>query len=162
MKKYLTILFFVFLSCGEKENNYKSENIIFQATTQGNSVAGNSTIQLFSNKDLRICNSGGIGQDCYVGKYQITNDTLSFFDLVGNTGLISDRFLIIRYSEQDSLYWKDKKKNKYSNWEGIKKEILSSGYSGEILPIDSSNNIIFEEYPMCIVKDSIKYPLKTN
>jgi len=158
----LASLFFVFLSCWEKATKFKSENIIFQATTQGNSVVGNSTIQLFSTKDLRLCNSGGIGQDCYVGKYQIANDTLSFFDLIGNTGLISDRFLIVRYSEQDSLYWKDKKNNEYLTWEDFKKEILSSDYLGELLPIDSDNNIIFEEYPMGIVKDSIKYPLKTN
>ncbi len=156
MKKYLTIPFFVFLSCGEKVNRFISENIIVQATTQGNSVVGNSTIQLFSTKDFRLCNSGGIGQDCYVGKYQIANDTLSFFDLVGNTGLISDRFLIIRYAEQDSLYWKDKKNNEYSTWEDFKKETLSSDYLGEILPIDSGNNIIFGEYPLGIVKDSIK------
>lgn len=156
VKKYLAILFFVFLSCGEKSNKFKSENIIFQATTQGNSVVGNSTIQLFSTKDLRLCNSGGIGQDCYVGKYQIANDTLSFFDLFGNTGLISDRFLIIRYSEQDSLYWKDKKSNEYSTWEDFKKETLSSDYLGEILPIDSNNNIIFEKYHLGIIKDSIK------
>lgn len=156
VKRYLIILFFAFIACGEKATKFKSENIIFQATTQGNSVAGNNTIQLFSNKDLRICNSGGIGKDCYIGKYQITNDTISFFDLVGNTGLISDRFLIIRYSEQDSLYWKVKKNNEYSTWEDFKKEILSSNYLGEILPLDSGNNIIFEEYSLGIVKDSIK------
>jgi hypothetical protein len=118
----VTLLLYSCLS----SDNHREESKIFHAAPSTGGI-GALYFALYDDNSYQICNSGGIGQDCYSGRFELHKDTLVLLDLNKEIPLKSNQFLIIRYSEQDSNYWKRKYSGTSYSWQDSKRIDTSNG-----------------------------------
>jgi len=113
---------------------------------------------LYSDKTYQICSSGGIGQSCYSGNYELNKDTLTLKNLNKDIHLNSSRFLIKRYSEQDSTYWKWKYReyNNVHTWSEYKWEDSVIGGTGDVYQLNKQNETMKDDIHFIIRLDSLK------
>jgi hypothetical protein len=143
MKLYNSILTLVLVtgSCTSSSDTFREEGEIFHAAPPTHSVAGELYFGLYNDNTYEICNNGGLGQDCYCGKFKLDRDTLTLLDLDRNVPLKSNKLFILRYAEQDSMYWKRKYRNNPSSWQDVKWHDTINGL-GAVYQLDNNNRLL--------------------
>lgn len=143
MKQLLFILTLALTvsSCTSSSDTFREEGEIFHAAPPTNSVAGELYFGLYKDNTYQICNSGGLGQDCYSGKFKLNKDTLILLELNKNIPLKSNKLLIIRYTKQDSSYWKWKYSNNPNSWQALKSDDIIKS-SGDVFQLDLNNRLM--------------------
>src|SRR5689334_17528612 len=76
---------------------HREEGKIFHACIPNNGAVGGLYFGLYEDHTYQICSVGGVGQDCYEGKFLLNKDTLILLDLSKQIYLKSNKFLISRY-----------------------------------------------------------------
>jgi hypothetical protein len=153
---FLLCLPTLFFACSQHKKEFKEENKILHAGPSSGGI-GSLSFELYNDSTYRISNSGGIGEDVYTGTYSIKNDVITFNNLDTTSSLKHNRLLIFRYSEQDSLYWKNKYPNSFSKWQDFKSRDSAMGGYGDIYQIDDNNQITANETHFIIRSDSLKH-----
>ena len=87
-------------SCLPASDLHKEEDKIFHACIPDGGAVGGLYFGLYKDHTYQICSTGGIGQDCYEGKYLLNQDTLILIDLDKEIHLKSNKLLISRYHEE--------------------------------------------------------------
>jgi hypothetical protein len=159
MIRLLIILFgalVILSSCHHMGDNQRQGDKIFQASMSNE--MGDLFFGLYKDSTYQICASGRIAQDCFSGKYDLKNDTLILLNLNPEVNLKYNRLLIVRYSDADSSYWKNKYPNNTASWQTLKLKDLNNG-PGDVYQIDSNNQIARDSTAKSFVikMDSLKY-----
>jgi hypothetical protein len=129
----LTILFLI-ISCGSKLND---KNKIFHAGPNESGI-GATFFSLYKGNYYEFCDGDFMNPCCYSGNYRLNGDTLTLENLILNERVKNNRFIIYRFNEQDSSYWK----NKYpesSDWKYSKVSDSLRGFLGDIYELDEKN-----------------------
>lgn len=132
----VSIVSFLFnlVSCSP---NIIEENKIFHAGPNESGFGG-TFFSLYKNNYYQFCDGDFMNPGCYSGSYSLNEDTLTLDGLKLNDHLKSNRFLIYRFSKQDSSYWQ----NKYpmsNNWRESKESDSLRGFEGDIYELDENN-----------------------
>lgn len=122
-------------------NVLRKKKEIFHAGPPGHSVVGNLYFALYDDHTYRICNVGGIGQDCYSGNFEIVGDTITLQNLDKRVPLPSNRLLILEYKDLDSSYWKWKYKENPNSWQRLQWQDTVVA-SGDVYPLASDNSLV--------------------
>lgn len=128
-------------SCSIKqkgEDKLKEEDKIFHAAPS-DSGFGATFFGLFKNNKYEFCDGDFMDDGCYTGDYELNGDTLTLHDLKLNDHVRSNRFIIYRFDEQDSTYWKKKYPTSNEDWTELKKSDYLRGNSGDIYELDKNN-----------------------
>ncbi len=152
---YFLLLLIIFSSCDSIDKRFEEENKTFHAAPSTSGI-GSLYFALYKDNNYRICNSGGVGENCYIGKYLANGDTITLNKLNIESSLKYNRFIIKRYSEQDSSYWKWKYIRSNRPWSELKELDILMGGTGDIYQIDKKNNIAQYEYSFIIRLDSLQ------
>ena len=137
------ILLFItsIFSCESKIQKPNEKDLIFHAGPSTGGVVGQVYFQLFTDSRYYICNSGGIGEDCYTGIYELHNDTIILENLDKGSSLKFNRLIIYRYYNQDSNYWKWKYPHLSWEWWELKRRDSILESTGDVYQINNKNNI---------------------
>jgi hypothetical protein len=158
-KLYLIILSFTISldACSHSDKHREAEKIFHAGPSSGG--IGALYFALYTDKTYQICSSGGIGQDCYSGNFNLKRDTLTLIELNKEISLKSNKLLIIRYAEQDSSFWNWKytKSIGVSTWQDFKRRDLSLGGTGDVYQLNDRNELMKDESHFIIRLDSLKY-----
>lgn len=120
-------------SCSSSSDKHREEGKIFHAAPMSGGI-GSLYFGLYDDQTYQICNSGGLGQNCYSAKFNLQNDTLTLLGLNKDIPLNSNRLLIIKYNEQDSNSWQDLKRQDTAN------------SLGDVYQLDSKNKLLDGKY----------------
>ncbi len=141
MKLYNSILTLALIisSCSSSSTHRESGKIFHAGPPTGG--IGALYFGLYKDGTYQICNSGGLGQDCYSGDFKLNKDTLTLLDLNKNVPLQSNRLLILRYKDLDSNYWKWKYKDNPNGWQRLQWQdtVLATG---DVYQLDSNNDLM--------------------
>ncbi|MGC4104062.1 hypothetical protein [Ferruginibacter sp.] len=158
MKLYLIILASITLlsSCFYSDESREQGKIFHAGPSTGG--IGAMYFALFNDHTYQLCNSGGIGQDCYTGNFELHRDTLTLTNLDKKIPLHSGRFIIKRYAEQDSSYWNWKyaKNIGISTWQDFRSEDLIMEGIGDVYQLNDSNQLMKDDIYFIIRLDSLK------
>lgn len=101
IKKIIAVLFIVFSlgSCFPSGDVHREEGKIFHACIPNSGAVGGLYFGLYNDQQYQICSTGGVGQNCYTGKYVLNNDTLTLLGLSSAIHLKSNKLLIKPYSQ---------------------------------------------------------------
>lgn len=116
----------------------KEEDKIFHAAPS-DSGFGTTFFSLYKNNKYEFCDGDFMDNGCYTGDYELKGDTLILHDLKLNDHVRSNRFIIYRFVEQDSSYWKKKYPKSNEDWKELRKSDSLSGNSGDIYELDKDN-----------------------
>lgn len=158
IKVYLFPLLFsvTFNSCSHSDK-HREEGKIFHAGPSSGGI-GALYFGLYNDNKYQICNSGGLGQDCYSGNFILNKDTLTLIKLTKEVPLKSNKLILIRYAEQDSSFWKWKyaKSIGVSTWLDFKWRDSAMGGSGDVYQLNERNERMKDELQFVIRLDSLK------
>jgi hypothetical protein len=170
MNSTRSYIFFIIISliinaCSTFSASRREEGKIFHAAPMSGGI-GALSFGLYNDSNYEICNSGGLGQFCYSGEFKLNRDTLTLIDLHKDVPLKSNKFLILRYAEQDSTYWEWKYSRQYTSfsadrklgkwiWQQFKGSDLALG-EGDIYQLDNNGIPIKDEYHFIIRFDSLR------
>jgi hypothetical protein len=144
-KLYISILIIaLMLSSCFSSDTHREEGKIFHAGPMSGGI-GALYFGLYNDNTYQICNSGGIGQTCYSGKFKLDKDTLILLDLNKNVPLKSDKLLIVRYNDQDSNYWKWKYSRVPNSWQHLKRQDSINGL-GDVYQLDKNNKLMNDQH----------------
>jgi hypothetical protein len=158
IKLYLSSLAFILtLSSCSHSDTHREEGKIFHAGPMSGGV-GALYFALYDDNTYEICNSGGIGQECYSGNFKLDKDTLTLPDLNKKIPLKSNKLVLIRYAEQDSSFWnwKYSKSIGVSTWRDFQLRDSAVGGKGDVYQLDDSNKLMKDESYFIIRLDSLK------
>lgn len=108
------------------------------------SIKGSFEFSLYNNHTYEVCTTGDVETHCYSGTYSLKGDTLVLEDLSKDVPLYTNRLLIVRYSQQDSMYWKWKYPNRVQAWQDLKEEDLIVNGLGDVYELDDQNEPVRE------------------
>lgn len=155
---HLIILIYsiLFTSCSNSDK-HREEGKIFHAGPSANGI-GSLYFALYDDDTYQICNSGGVGQDCYTGNFNLSKDTLTLFELNKEVPVKSNRLIIKRYFEQDSTFWKWKyaKSIGTSTWVDFKWRDSALGGTGNVYQLNDKSELMKDEAHFIIRLDSLK------
>ena len=145
--KIIIVLFFsmvtIFISCSSPEVFSEQDKIFHGGSSTGG--IGSLYFALYKNNRYQVCNSGGIGEDCYSGNFELKNDTIILLNLDKQVPLKFNRLIILRYNKQDSSFWKMKYSNNHFPWQDLKQNDSMLGGSGDIYQLDNRNKIVWDK-----------------
>ena len=127
------ILFLV--SCSAKLDE---KDKIFQAAPNMSDGIGGTFFSLYKNNKYQFCDGNFMDPGCYTGTYNLVGDTLTLINLKLNDHVKSNRFIIFRFSEVDSTYWKRKYSNSGLHWNDLRMND-SLNALGDIYELDEKN-----------------------
>ena len=110
------VLFFA--SCHYRLN--EADKIFHAAPSMSDGIGG-TYFCLYKNNKYEFCDGDFMDPGCYQGDFKLAGDTLTLVDLRLNDHVKSNRFIIYRFSEVDSTYWKTKYPDADFNWRELKK-----------------------------------------
>jgi hypothetical protein len=167
MKIHISILTLILIisSCSSSSDTHREHGKIFHAGPMSGGISA-LYFGLYDDNTYQICNSGGLGQDCYSDKFNLHKDTLTLLDLNKDIPLKSNRLIIRRYSTQDSTYWEWKYSRQYKEytsdktlgkwvWQEYKRSDMALG-QGDVYQLDTNNIVLKSEYHFIIQFDSLK------
>lgn len=155
--KGFSILFLMtlFLSC-ESELELKEEDKIFHAGPNMSGI-GATFFELYKNNIYNFCDGDFLDYGCYKGKYELNNNILTLSGLKLNDHVKNNRFIIYKYADQDSIYWKRKYPNSSLGWRKLKQSDIKSGSEGDIYELDNNDKPrIMAPYYYVIRMDKLK------
>jgi hypothetical protein len=158
MKFHNSILIFILIisSCSSSSDTHRENGKIFHAAPMSGGV-GALYFGLYDDGTYQICNSGGLGQECYSGEFKLNKDTLTLVGLNKHVPLKSDKLLILKYSELDSNYWKWKYKGNPNSWERLqwRDTVLAIG---DVYQLDDTDRLMNDktDYHFLIRLDDLK------
>jgi hypothetical protein len=157
MKLYFFIITLTITLSSCSTSEHREQGKIFHAGPSSGGI-GSLYFALYDDKTYQICNSGGVGQDCYSGKFSLIGDTLTLIDLDNAIPLKSEKLLILRYAEQDSTYWKWKYEKSIGiwTWEHLQWRDLAIGGIGDVYQLNDKNELMKDECYFIIRLDSLK------
>jgi hypothetical protein len=118
---------------------------------------GSLSFALYNDYRYRISNSGGFAEFIYSGTYSVNDNVITFNDLDRSSSLKYNRLLILRNTEEDNLYWKNKyPPSSLLMWENLRRQDSIKGSNGEIYQLDDYNQIATNETHFIIRLDSLK------
>ncbi len=129
-----TILFLA--SCNSKPDE---KDKIFQAVPSMSDGIGGTFFSLYKHNKYEFCDGDFMDPGCNTGTYKLVGDTLTLIDLKLNDHVRSTRFIIYRFSEVDSTYWKGKYSNSSLNWRDLKARDSLTGF-GDVYELDEKSN----------------------
>lgn len=136
----LSVLFLSLTAC-DRQDNLKEEDKIFHA---GPSNGGLSSIffGLYKTDKYKFCEGNFLNSGCYSGSFTLNGDTITLHDLRKSSQVKFNRFVICRYNEKDSSYWKWKYPAHSNRWKDVKWSDEAKGATGEVHQLDDLNNIV--------------------
>jgi len=145
-----------FISCDHSDKHREEDKIFHAAPSKGG--IGSLYFALYKDNTYEICNSGGVGQNCYSGAFILKRDTIIFYKLNKEIQLSSNRMIIKRYAEQDSTFWiwKYKISSNVSKWLEFKELDIAMGGIGDVYVLNTENEPLKEGTHFTIRMDSIK------
>jgi len=149
----------LWISC-EPKTQLKEEDKLFHA---GPVISGLSGIYFALYKDgkYQFCDGDFMYPGCYTGNFVLSGDTITLIGLRKHSSIPSNKFLIRRYVDMDSIYWQWKYPNHKADWQSMHKSDTLRGASGDILPIGQNGEIVFETRNDFIIRlDELKGPSK--
>jgi hypothetical protein len=152
------ILFGILLtlnSCFSHSDTHRENDKIFLAGPSSGGI-GALYFGLYKDHTYQICASSGIGQDCYSGEFVLNGDTVTLTGLDKKINIKYNRLVILRYSQQDSNYWKWKYAKPHLRWNEWKQRDSGLGTSGDVYEIDQNNRLDKNEIHFVIELDSLK------
>jgi len=152
-------------SCTSSPGSHRENAKIFHAAPMSGGI-GALYFGLYNDNTYQICNSSGLGQDCYSGKFKLDKDTLTLLDLNRDVPLRSNKLIIVRYNKQDSTYWEWKYSRQYESfssdrtlgkwkWQEFKNADMVLG-EGNVYQLAPNGIPIKDEYYFIIQLDSLK------
>lgn len=160
MKQILKLLIFSFatllmLSC-RPNIQLKEEDKLFHAGPNISSFGG-TFFGLYKNNIYEFCDGDFMDPGCYTGKYTVDGNVITLLDLKLNDHVKYNRYIIYRYSEQDSTYWLNKYPKASINWKNLQQDDIKSGSEGDIYTLDERNTPMTEvDYYHVIRYDKLK------
>ena len=160
MKNLVSIIIMLFqllnLSC---KTNLKESDKIFHAGPPMSGV-GSTFFGLYRNNVYEFCEGDFLDPGCYTGKYSLIGDTVILHKLRKSIRFENNKFLVRRYAEMDSSYWKWKYPNSELSWQDMKWSDSARGSEGDVLEISKDGKILFDPNNSLIIRfDSLKnYP----
>lgn len=121
----------------------KEEDKIFHAAPNMSGFGG-TFFGLYKNNIYEFCDGDFMDQGCYMGEYELNGNILTLKKLKLNDRVKYNRFIIYRYSEQDSTYWQKKYPKSSSDWEQLKQSDKNSGSDGDIYQLDNEGNPVMD------------------
>jgi hypothetical protein len=152
----ILILVLIISSCSSSSDTHREYGKIFHAAPMSGGI-GALYFGLYDDNTYQICNSGGLGQECYADKFKLDKDTLILLNLNKDIPLKSNRLLVVRYAEQDSNYWKQKYIDNPNTWEELKQKDTTNGI-GDVYQLNNNNKLFSEtrDIHFIIKLDSLK------
>ncbi len=112
---------------------------------------------LYKDNKYEFCDGNFLDYGCYTGLYSISGDTITLHDLKKHNGIPTNKFIIRRYSDMDSSYWKWKYPDNLTDWKNLRSSDSSIGSTGDIFPLDENNKIKFDKNNYFLIRyDSLK------
>ena len=137
VSKYILCITFLFLATSCKPKLDEKESVFYASFIEG----GVSSVffSLYKNGQYKFCDGDFMDPNCYIGEYELSGDTIVFEDLIMSEHVRNNKFLICRYKEQDSSYWKKKYPDSHSSWEYLKDMDKKEGVVGDLFELDILN-----------------------
>lgn len=134
--KGIIVVAFTYFSVSCKQKTKIKEDIIFHAGPSESDLVS-TFFSLYKDGTYEFCDGDFLSTGCYIGDYKINGDTLTLENLKLNDHVKNNRFIIYRFREQDSTYWK----NKFAvvDWRESKRKDSLEGITGEIFELDKDN-----------------------
>ena len=136
--KHITKAICIILFLASCNSKLDEKDKIFQAAPNMSDGIGGTFFSLYKNNKYQFCDGNFMDAGCYTGTYKLIGDTLTLIDLKLNDHVKSTRFIIYRFSELDSTYWKGKYSDPGLNWRDLKETDSLNGF-GDIYELDESN-----------------------
>ena len=123
----------------------KEEEKIFHA---GPAVSGLGGIYfgLYKDNKYEFCDGDFMDNGCYTGNYGLSGDTIILYELKEESGMPTNRFIIRRYQDMDSVYWQWKYPDHKNDWENMRHTDSAIGSTGDIFPLSQTNEIVYDGY----------------
>ena len=145
--------FTVLLStCWKKTSSAKEEEAIFHAgPTPAESGFGTKFFTLHSDGQYQFCEGDFIHPGCYTGDFILSGDTITLLGLRKHSAIPVNKFLIIRYAQQDSSYWKWKYAEQKGGW---KSQYHSDTIiaTGDVWPLEQNGKLVSDRKNHFIIR----------
>lgn len=141
----IIVVFFILYALTSCKNEIKvdEKDKIFHAGPV-HSGFGNIYWGLYKDNKYQFCDGDFMDYGCYTGLYSISGDTVTLLDLKKHNDIPTNKFIIRRYSEMDSSYWKWKYPENKTDWKLRRQDDSLSGSSGDVFPLDENSKIQLE------------------
>jgi len=136
---------------------HREDSKIFHAGPSSGGI-GSMYFSLYKDGTYHFCNSGGIGEICYSGKFNLNKDTILLNELNKDIRIASNRLIIKRYAEQDSTYWiwKYENSSRALKWVDFRRQDSLINTIGDVYLLDKENEPRKDETHFTIRLDSLK------
>lgn len=149
------ILIFSLFSCASKHKFNEDDKIFHGASASGG--IGGGYFALYKDRKYQVCESGGLGEECYTGNFTLIGDTIVLQNLSKKCYLKNNKLLICKYDKQDSTYWQWKYPGHINDWEDMKERDIRMGNDGDVHQIDIQNKRILDPtYHFVVRLDNLK------
>lgn len=145
------------LTACKSEITVDEKDKIFHAGPSGVSDGwdGGIFFGLYKDNKYEFCDGDFMDAGCYTGLYSISGDTIFLQDIKKHSGIPTNRFVIRRYSDMDSSYWKWKYPESKFDWKTLRHSDSIAGSTGDVFPLSEHNKIKRDNY-FLIRCDSLK------
>jgi hypothetical protein len=101
--------------------------------------------RLYKGGKYEFCDGDFMNPGCYTGNFALSGDTIIFIDLKRHIGIPTKRFIIRRYQNMDSSYWKWKYPDQQNDWQNMQYRDTSLGFTGDVFPLGEKSEILFDK-----------------
>lgn len=146
----LLLLVISLASCRRRSNPKEVDKVFFASPV--NSGFGVMFFSLYKGNEYQFCDGDFMDPGCYTGFYTLSGDTIILDELKQHKNIPTNRFLIRRYYEMDSIYWLWKYPDDKHKWKEMRRTDSSIGSIGDVFPLDSKGKIVFDRNNYFIVR----------